>query len=31
MPFTDLGRSRGIQFRPLSKIAFYVFIGNFLY
>ena len=30
MPFTDLSRSRGIQFRPLSKIAFYVFIGNFL-
>lgn len=30
MPFTDLGRSRGIQFRPLSKIAFYVFVGNFL-
>ena len=30
MPFTDLGRSRGIQFRPLSKIAFYVFVANFL-
>jgi ubiquinol-cytochrome c reductase cytochrome b subunit len=30
MPFTDLSRSRGIQFRPLSKIAFYVFIANFL-
>jgi ubiquinol-cytochrome c reductase cytochrome b subunit len=30
MPFTDLSRSRGIQFRPLSKIAFYIFIGNFL-
>jgi ubiquinol-cytochrome c reductase cytochrome b subunit len=30
MPFTDLGRSRGLQFRPLSKIAFYVFIANFL-
>jgi len=30
MPYTDLSRSRGIQFRPLSKIAFYVFIGNFL-
>jgi ubiquinol-cytochrome c reductase cytochrome b subunit len=30
MPFTDLSRSRGIQFRPLSKVAFYVFIGNFL-
>lgn len=30
MPYTDLSRSRGIQFRPLSKIAFYVFLGNFL-
>jgi len=30
MPFTDLSRSRGIQFRPISKIAFYVFLGNFL-
>jgi len=30
MPFTDLSRSRGKQFRPLSKIAFYVFIANFL-
>ena len=30
MPFTDLGRSRGIQFRPLSKIAFFVFVADFL-
>jgi ubiquinol-cytochrome c reductase cytochrome b subunit len=30
MPFTDLSRSRGIQFRPLSKIAFYIFLANFL-
>jgi ubiquinol-cytochrome c reductase cytochrome b subunit len=30
MPFTDLGRSRGLQFRPLSKVAFYVFVANFL-
>ena len=30
MPFTDLSRNRGIQFRPLSKIAFYIFIANFL-
>ena len=29
MPFADLSRSRGIQFRPLSKIAFYIFIANF--
>ena len=30
MPFTDLSRSRGIQFRPLSKIIFYIFVSNFL-
>jgi len=30
MPYTDLSRSRGIQFRPLSKIAFYAFVANFL-
>lgn len=30
LPITDLSRSRGIQFRPLSKISFYIFIGNFL-
>jgi len=30
MPFTDLGKIRGLQFRPLSKFAFYVFIANFL-
>ncbi len=30
MPFTDLSRSRGIQFRPLSKIAFFIFVVNFL-
>ena len=30
MPFIDFNRNRGIQYRPLSKIAFYVFIGNFL-
>jgi ubiquinol-cytochrome c reductase cytochrome b subunit len=30
MPFTDLSKSRGIQFRPLSKVAFYIFVGNFL-
>jgi len=29
MPFTDFSRSRGMQFRPLSKIAFYIFIANF--
>lgn len=30
MPYTDVSRSRGIQFRPLSKIAFFIFVGNFL-
>jgi ubiquinol-cytochrome c reductase cytochrome b subunit len=29
MPFTDLSRNRGIQFRPLSKIAFFIFLANF--
>jgi len=30
LPFADLSKSRGMQFRPLSKIAFYIFIANFL-
>jgi ubiquinol-cytochrome c reductase cytochrome b subunit len=30
LPFVDLSRSKGIQFRPLSKIAFYIFVANFL-
>jgi ubiquinol-cytochrome c reductase cytochrome b subunit len=30
MPLTDLSRSRGLQFKPLSKIAFYIFVVNFL-
>jgi len=30
MPFSDISRSRGIQFKPLSKIVFYVFVANFL-
>ena len=30
MPITDLSRSRGIQFRPFSKIAFFIFLINFL-
>ena len=30
MPFTDLSRSRGIQFKPISKVAFFIFVGNFL-
>jgi ubiquinol-cytochrome c reductase cytochrome b subunit len=30
MPFTDISKLRGIQFRPLSKIIFYLFVANFL-
>ena len=30
MPVTDLASLRGVQFRPLSKIAFFVFVANFL-
>jgi ubiquinol-cytochrome c reductase cytochrome b subunit len=30
LPLTDLGSTKGLQFRPLSKIAFYVFLVNFL-
>ena len=30
LPITDVSRSRGMQFRPLSKVAFYVFVANFL-
>ena len=30
LPITDISRSRGMQFRSLSKIAFYIFIANFL-
>lgn len=30
LPVVDLGRSKGLQFRPLGKIAFYIFVANFL-
>lgn len=30
LPFVDLGKSKGFQFRPLSKIAFWIFVANFL-
>lgn len=30
LPKTDLGWTKGLQFRPLSKVAFYVFVINFL-
>jgi len=29
LPITDLGRSRGLQFRPISKIVFWIFVVNF--
>ena len=29
MPFTDLSKSRGLQFKPLGKISFYIFIAIF--
>jgi ubiquinol-cytochrome c reductase cytochrome b subunit len=30
VPYIDISRSRGIQFKPLSKIIFYIFVANFL-
>jgi ubiquinol-cytochrome c reductase cytochrome b subunit len=30
MPFSDFSKIRGVQFRPLSKIAFFIFVANFL-
>ena len=30
IPQTDLGRTKGLQFRPLSKVSFYIFVTNFL-
>lgn len=30
MPFIDLSKVRGIQFRPFSKIIFFAFVANFL-
>jgi ubiquinol-cytochrome c reductase cytochrome b subunit len=30
LPITDLSRSKGLQFRPLSKFVFYIFVFNFL-
>ena len=30
LPITDLGRSKGFQFRPISKFIFWVFVVNFL-
>ena len=30
LPITDIGRSRGMQFRPLAKLTFFFFVANFL-
>jgi ubiquinol-cytochrome c reductase cytochrome b subunit len=30
MPITDLSKLRGVQFKPFSKIAFFIFVANFL-
>ena len=30
LPFTDLSKQRGMQFRPLSKNFFWIFVANFL-
>jgi ubiquinol-cytochrome c reductase cytochrome b subunit len=29
LPLTDLGKTKGLQFRPLSKLAFWFFVANF--
>jgi ubiquinol-cytochrome c reductase cytochrome b subunit len=29
LPITDLGKTKGLQFRPLSRIFFYFFAANF--
>lgn len=31
IPLVDLSRLRGLQFRPLGKLAFWLFLGNFLF
>lgn len=30
LPYSDMGKTKGFQFRPLSKINFYIFVVNFL-
>lgn len=30
LPITDIGRSRGMQFRPLARLTFFFFVANFL-
>jgi ubiquinol-cytochrome c reductase cytochrome b subunit len=31
LPYADLSRTRGIQFKPLSKIVFFIFVANFIF
>lgn len=30
LPLADRSKSRGIQFKPVSKIFFFIFVANFL-
>jgi ubiquinol-cytochrome c reductase cytochrome b subunit len=30
LPLVDLGRTQGLQFRPISKVVFWIFVANFL-
>ena len=30
LALTDLGKLRGLQFKPLNKVMFFVFVGNLL-
>ena len=30
LPYADLSRSRGIQFKPASKVSFFIFVANFI-
>ena len=30
LPYSDIGRTKGLQFRPLSKLIFFIFVANFL-
>ena len=30
LPYSDLGKTKGMQFRPLTKILFWIFVANFI-
>jgi ubiquinol-cytochrome c reductase cytochrome b subunit len=30
MPYVDLSRTRGIQFKPGTKLSFFIFVANFI-